>query len=545
LSLVAASLLLITIGNCLAAETARISINTSGAEGSSESNFSSISANGRYVAFSSNASNLVEGDTNGIRDIFIRDRFTSKTNLISVNSTGQQANADSWNASISADGKFVAFTSSAANLVSGDTNGFPDIFVRNLAAGTTARVSVDSAGLQSNLFSDSPSISADGLFVAFDSWASNLVLGDTNAQRDIFVRNLGNGTTSRISVDSAGQQVAGYSEGPAISADGRFVAFMSKGETLITSDTNGRPDIFVRDLITGVTTRVSVDSAGVEAGNWSQGASISGNGKVVAFASKANNLAANDTNGTWDAFVHNRATGKTTRVSVDSLGLEANSYTTEVSISADARTVAFYSPATNLVTGDSNGFADVFIYDLVSKKTIRTSISNTNLQSNGVSEAPALSADGRVVTYTSLATNLIPTDTNDSQDVFVRDRLVNNSKTADIALNVGNKPTSVQKGQTVSYTFSVTNNGPDIAGSVTLVDIISRGSVLKLTPSQGNCSNAAISVCHLGTLTVGASATLTVSIKANDNTLTQQLDASASPKDLKPLANNNATVITP
>lgn len=545
LPLIAISILPLPGGGCFAADTARISVNSNNVQGNSVSNFSSISADGRYVAFSSNASDLVAGDTNGVEDVFIRDRLTGQTSLVSVDSTGQQGDGDSWNAAISADGKFVAFTSSAANLASVDTNGFPDIFVRNLADGKTTRVSVDSVGVQGNHWSDSPSISADGLFVAFDSWSSNLVAGDTNVQRDIFVHNTDSGETVRVSVDSAGQQVAGYSEEPAISANGRFVAFMSKGETLVPEDLNGRPDIFVHDLIAGVTTRVSVNSAGGEAGNWNRAASISANGQIVAFASKAKNLVANDTNGTWDAFVHHRATGTTTRVSVDSSGLEANSYTVDVSISADGRTVAFYSPASNLVTGDSNGFADVYVHDLVSKKTVRTSVSDTNVQGDGVSEAPSLSADGRVVAYTSLATDLVAADTNNSQDVFIRDRLLNKSKTADIALIVSNKPASVQKGQTANYAFTVINNGPDSASAVTLINIIPRGSVLNITPSQGNCSKAAISVCHFGTLAVGASATLSVGIKANGNALTQQLSASAAPKDSASPFNNGTSVITP
>lgn len=531
---------------CFGAEISRASVNVSGVEGNIDSNFSSISADGRFLVFSSTASNLVDGDTNNVKDIFLRDVLTGQTQRVSVDSTGQQANSDSSNAVISADGKFVAFTSNASNLVAGDTNGFPDVFIRNLALGTTTRISVSSANLQANFPSDSAAISADGTYVAFDSWASNLVSNDTNGQRDIFLRNLENGTTERISLDSSGQEVAAYSEEPAISASGRFVAFMSKGETLITGDTNGRPDIFVRDRVTGTTTRVSVDSAGAEAGNWSQGASISADGKIVAFTSRAKNLTPTDTNGTWDAFIHNRITGETRRVSVDSANLEANSYTTFATVSPDGRTVAFESPASNLVANDTNGVTDVFVYDLLSKKTVRISQDITNVEGNGTSEAPALSADGRYITFTSNATNLVPNDTNNSQDVFVYDKKLLDAKTADIALAVTSKPDSVIQGQTATYTYNVTNNGPDNADALTLINIVSRGKIMNISSSQGFCSKTVMNFCRLGTLASGANLTVTVSIKAETgNNLTQQLSVNAAPFDPEPLLNNRIEIVTP
>lgn len=536
-------LLSMSISTCFSADMTRISISSINKQGNDVSNFSSISADGRYVTFSSYASNLIEGDTKGIRHIYLRDRLTDSTKLISVNWLGQQGNADSWNAVISADGRFVAFTSSASNLVSGDTNGVPDIFVRNLAEGTTIRASINSAGLQSNLDSDAPSISADGTFIAFDSWASNLVSDDTNDQRDIFVHDLENATTIRVSIDSAGQQVAGYSEGPSISADGRYVAFMSKGETLISGDTNGRPDIFVRDLKKGATTRVSIDSAGDEAGNWSRSAAISANGNLVAFTSKAK-LVPGDTNGTWDAYVHNRSTGETNLVSASSLAVGADSYTIEVTISADGSIAAFSSPSTNLVANDTNNVSDVFIHNLASKKTDRVSIGVPYLEGNGVSEAPALSADGRYITFTSDATNLVQADTNNAQDIFVHDRLLNKAKNADIAIAVNSKPDSVMKNQTSTYVFDITNNSGNSAENVSLINVISKGKVLSLSPSQGFCKKSAVTVCRFGTLAAGSSATLTALVQVSNKNLSQQLSVSASLIDPEPM-NNYLSVITP
>src|SRR6476661_2534745 len=181
---------------------------------------------------------------------------------VSVDSAGNQANGFSNAYSISANGRFVAFQSQASNLVPGDTNNKNDIFVRDLLTNTTTRVSVDSAGNPGNSPSNYSAISADGRFVAFQSYASNLVPGDTNNKNDIFVRDLSTNTTTRVSVNSAGIQGDENSFNPSISADGRFVAFSSAASNLVPGDTNNKQDIFVRDLSTNTITRVSVDSAG-------------------------------------------------------------------------------------------------------------------------------------------------------------------------------------------------------------------------------------------------------------------------------------------
>jgi Tol biopolymer transport system component len=199
------------------------------------------------VAFESLASNIVPGDTNNTRDIFVRDRLTNTTTRVSVDSAGNQANSRSVGSSISADGRFVAFHSDASNIVPGDTNGKRDIFVRDTLTNTTTRVSFDSAGNQANSESYYPSISADGRFVAFLSNASNIVPGDTNNRDDIFVRDTLTNTTTRVSVDSAGNQGNRSSFGASISADGRFVAFESLASNLV-EDTNDSYDIFVVDI---------------------------------------------------------------------------------------------------------------------------------------------------------------------------------------------------------------------------------------------------------------------------------------------------------
>jgi len=400
----------------------RVSVDSAGnqAIGSSFIDISSISANGRFVAFESKASNLVPGDTNNTYDIFVRDLSTNTTTLASVDSAGNQGNDASVNASISADGRFVAFRSFATNLVPGDTNNLSDIFVRDLLTNTTTHVSVDSAGNQQNDRSFTPSISGDGRFVTFSSFASNLVPGDTNNNEAIFVRDLSTNTTTLVSVSSSGDRANDYSEFPSISANGRFVAFRSFATNLVPGD-NNKGDIFVRDLLSNTTTLVSVSSNGDRANAFSSSGSISANGQFVAFSSRADNLVSDDTSFSGDIFVRDLSTNTTTRVSVDSAGNQGNRTSYIPSISADGRFVAFSSDASNLVPGDINNKKDIFVRDLSTNTTTRLSVDSTGNQGNSDSEFPSISANGEKVAFLSFATNLVPGDTNNSSDFFVAD----------------------------------------------------------------------------------------------------------------------------
>lgn len=535
-------------------ETIRVSIDSAGVEGNFASLLNpSISADGRYVAFSSIADNLVPLDTNSSSDIFVHDRLTGNTARASVNSSGVEGNGSSSNPSISDDGRYVAFGSSADNLVPEDTNGVFDIFVHDLTTGATSIVNISSAGVQAKDYSDFPAISADGRYVAFHSIASNLVREDTNGFYDVFVHDRLTGKTTRVSVDSEGLEGNSGSINASISPNGRYVAFMSAASNLVPGDANDVIDIFVHDRTTDQTTRVSVDSAGVEGNSSSVGSSISADGRYVAFESLADNLVPEDTNEAFDVFVHDLSAGATTRASVQSGGGQATQSggSGGTAISADGRFVAFTSSSPDLVPGDTNNMRDAFVHDLLNSQTTRVSLDSAGLEIGlGVFDDGddfsdvQLSADGRHVVFESNDPNIVPEDTNATTDIFVRDRLLDTSQNVDLQVAVTSQPDSVQNGEIGRYFFTVSNNGPDSADSVNLLDVVSEGKVWSLTPSQGDCSIAAVSVCRLGSLAPGESATVRTVFKAKGDPLTQQISVSASQKESDP-ATNSLTVSTP
>ncbi|MBI4200733.1 MAG: PD40 domain-containing protein, partial [Chloroflexi bacterium] len=367
------------------------------------------------------ASNLVAGDTNGW-DIFVRDRQTGETTRVSVSSAGIQGNQGSnFPGAISADGRFVAFHSTATNLAAVDTNDRSDVFVHDRQTGETTMVSVSTAGVQGNTTSNSPSISADGRFVAFYSFATNLVAGDTNMVGDIFVHDRQAGETTRASVSSGGAQANDSSGEPSISADGRFVAFWSQATNLVPGDTNGTADIFLRDWQGGATNIVSLSSSGAQGNGGSGGPSMSTDTRFIAFHSYASNLVAGDTNNVQDVFVHDRQTGATSRVSVSTAVVQGNQASVNPTISADGRFVAFGSYASNLVAGDTNNVQDVFVHDRQTGETTRASVSTAGAQGFNASGFPAISVDGRFVAFQSDSFNLVAGDTNGKSDIFVRD----------------------------------------------------------------------------------------------------------------------------
>jgi Tol biopolymer transport system component len=349
-----------------AGRTTRVSVAGDGTEADGDSRSPSVSTSGRILAFTSLATNLVDGDTNGVQDVFVHDRRSGQTRRVSVNSAGIEANAPGGVGgmlALSGDGGSIFFSSTADNLAAGDTNGEMDLFRHDLRSGETLRVSMGAGGVEADETSGHPSPSANGKIVAFTSLATNLVPDDANGEADVFVHDIRSGSTARVSVAAGGGDGDGSSGIPALSNDGRIVAFVSHATNLVAGDANGATDIFVRDLKAGVTTRVSVAGDGSEGNGDSFAVALSGNGRYVIFASEADNLVDADTNGESDVFVHDRKTGATIRVNVDGAGVQSTGRVgTSLALSTNGKLALFSSTAATLVAGDGNGVADLFLH---------------------------------------------------------------------------------------------------------------------------------------------------------------------------------------
>jgi Tol biopolymer transport system component len=390
-----------------------------------------INAGGRYVAFVSVAANLVPGDTNGRSDIFVFDRQAGTIERVSVSSSGVQANDHSFEPSISADGRYVAFESRANNLAPDDTNyHHASVFVHDRQSGTTELVP-GNAGSGDHA---QPSISATGRYVVLVSEPQ-----EDTPQIAVYDRETGR-LDEPVSLSSA--EVPGNNSSflPSISADGRYVAFQSYASNLVPHDTNGTYDFFVRDRQNGTTGRVSLNSAEAQANGASGFGVISASGRFVAFVSAASNLVPGDTNGADDVFVRDRQNGTTRRLSVSSGGTQANAESTIVrSITADGRYIVFVSSASNLVPNDTNGDRDVFLRDTKIGTTERVSLGPNGRQANGESFFGSISTDGRYVAFSTYASNLAVTDLNEADDVFIRERGGTNLLLSPRALNFANR----------------------------------------------------------------------------------------------------------
>jgi len=395
----------------------RMSTDSNGDEGSDRSFDSAISGDGRYTVFSSDASDLVANDLNSTADVFIKDALTGVTTRVSTDSSGLESDGDSFDPVISYDGGYVVFASTATNLVAGDGNASQDIFMKDIQTGMTTRISTGTAGLESNSLSELASVSSDGRYVAFRSFATNLGDGGSPVI-DVFLKDTQTDVTTFISSDSSGTAGDGNSFKPAISADGRFVAFTSNSTNLVTGDGNATADIFIKDTQTGETTRASTDSDGLESDGPSILPTISANGRYVVFESDATNLVASDGNNQSDIFVKDTETGITTRVSTDSNGLEGNARSEWPEISFSGRFVVFQTSANNLVPDDTNSATDILVKDVVTGVTTRVSTDGGGIEGDSFSFEPVISSDGQYVAFHSIATNLTSGDGNTVDDVF-------------------------------------------------------------------------------------------------------------------------------
>jgi len=406
----------------------RVSVSTAGVEGDGDSLWPQISADGRYVAFPSYATNFGEGDTNAAGDVFLRDRFSDTTEWVSVSYTpGESGTYSSGHSVITADGRYVAFISYASDLVSDDTNGTYDAFVWDRDTGLTELVSVSSTGDQSNAKCMDTAISGDGRYVAFSSVASNLVAGVANGKYQVYLHDRQLHTTEGLSLDGVGNpgnDDSGYRL-TFMNADGRYVVFESVASNLVPGATNGYRNVFVRDRQLDTTQCASVTPGGLPGDEDSDSPNISADGRYVVFASYADDLVSGDTNGYRDVFVRDLQDQVTEKVSVSSSEVQGDGDSGDwlLGISATGRYVSFTSAATNLVANDNNACNDVFLRDRVNGTTLLVSIDSIRGQGNAASAWSAISANGRFVAFRSEADNLVADDTNAHSDIFIRDML--------------------------------------------------------------------------------------------------------------------------
>jgi uncharacterized repeat protein (TIGR01451 family) len=540
--------------------TAPISVDPAGAIGNDSSvagdhlgDYGDMTPDGRFVVFASLASNLVPGDTNGVGDVFVRDRRTAVTERVSLGLKGAEGNGDSNFAgfstapSISDDGRYVAFKSDASNLVRGDRNGVTDVFVRDRVAGMTERISVDSAGNEAPGGGDDPSISPDGRYVAFETSGF-----DGDFAQDIYLRDRTAGTTTRISVSHDGSEVFGTSEDPAV-ANGPVVAFSSNASNLVADDGDSNVDVFVRDLsgATPVTERVSVSSDEQPANEFSSSRepAISADGRYVAFSSDAMNFTATPQTQLFsDVFVRDRQAGTTALASANASGGEADGQSEDPELSNDGRFVAFASFASDLVAGTSDPdgtlVRDAFVRDRTSGSTELVSVASNDADAtrdgfpDDVGAGP-ISADGLVTLLGTQADNLFAGDDNLRNDVYIRDR----RPATDLSLTKTDAPDPVAPRGTLAYTLVATNHGTNPAVGAGILDTLP-ADVTFVTASAG-CTHSGGKVdCDLGTLAPGASATVTIRVTPKrTGVITNTATAGSLVPDPDP-SNNTATTAT-
>jgi hypothetical protein len=387
-----------------------ISVSTGGGNPDNLAMKPSSSQDGRYIAYVSAATNLVSSDTNGQTDIFVRDRLNGTTTMLSVSSSGVQANGPSNRAQISANGRYVTFESTATNLVSGDTNAKSDIFVRDQVLNTTQLVSSSSAGVIGNDYSGEPDISADGKHVVFNSYATNLVSSPSITYNGVYVKNLSSGEVKLVSKSASGVAPNALINTPSISCEGRFIIFSSGANNLVSGDPNyplvkNKQRIYLVDMLNGGTLDYLTGTADK---SMSPG-QISCNGNYIPLVSAASNIVSGDTNLVNDTFLYDRINSSFERISISSTGTEGNgaNYGESMSVSNDGKFVTFASTATNMVSGDTNGKVDVFLRNRQAGTTEVISMNASSVLGDGDSLDAAISYDGRYVSYTSAATNLV------------------------------------------------------------------------------------------------------------------------------------------
>lgn len=527
--------------------TELVSQSSAGVQGDNDSELPAISSDGRYVAFVSFAENLVPGDTNQTADVFVRDRVLGTTERVSVSSSGRQSDGDSGllnlmgGPSISGDGRFVAFSSEGTNLVQGDRNNNADVFIRDRQTGTTTRVSVATGGAEANAGGTAPAISRDGRFVAFESFADNLA-PDNNFTGDIYLHDRQTGVTERISKSFDGGDSNSSSFAPTLNANGRFVYYTSFASNLVAGDNDeGSVDAYLLDRQTGQTEAISQSAEGFA---HSSAGGISGDGRFVTFTTQDTTFLSPDENGFFeDAFLVDRQTGARVLLSVNDAGEQGNDSTFAGAVSDDGNSALLVSRATNFA-GAPEAQENVYVRDRAAGTTRIVSVGNDGQPGDFPSPQATMTPDARVFAFMSRSSTFQP----ESQDFFASDIWVRDTRPqADLSVTKADSPDPVIAKSNVTYTVTVTNSGPTTATGVTLVDRLPEAVFVSATPTQGTCARNGkgqkdgVLTCDLGSLASNASATVTIVVTTSrDGTIVNTATVRANEPDAD-RADNTAT----
>jgi uncharacterized repeat protein (TIGR01451 family) len=511
-----------------------------GTKGDSDSTQASLSADGSMVAFDSFAMNLDPDDLDDVSDVYVKDLATGNLVLASTNDAGVKGDGSSSNASLAPGGTAVAFDSFATNLDPADTDGSPDVFLKDLASGGLALASISLEGVKGDGISIMPSLSADSAKVAFSSSSTNLDPSDTDGSFDIYVKDLSTGAIALASTSDDGTKGNGDSSEASLSADGTRVAFSSSSTNLDPADTSSDADVYVKDLVTGAITLASTADDGTKGDGNSSAPSLSANGSRVAFSSFATNLDPADGDVVEDVYVKDLITSDLVLVSTSDEGTKGDAGSGGASLSAAGAAVAFHSSASNLDPGHTDLSSDVYVKDLLT--------GDISLASSPDSFRPSLSANGAFVAFESSSTGLDPADTDTFADIYVRE-LGAPPIEADLEVTVTDTPDPVASGHFLTYVVTVTNHGGSGATGVTLVDVIDDAKLRSVTASQGTCTEdprlAAVD-CAIGSLSVDATATVEIVVRAvrpKSSPITNTATVSGNEPDPDP-TNNTAIATT-
>jgi hypothetical protein len=380
-----------------------------------------ISTDGRYIVFYLGAANLDSSDTDFNSDVYVYDQDSGSLKLVSRKSAsagGAKGNGNSSYPSISGDGCCVAFQSSAYNLVSEDPSSLDDVYVYDLNSDTVeliSRKSASAGGAKGNSYSNRPSISEDGRYVAFISLSTNLDSADTDGGYDVYVYDRVDDTVELVSRQSAvngGAKSNSASYDPVISGDGRYVSFYSTATNLDSADTDALSDIYIYDRDTDtleLASRQSASAGGAKGNNHSLVPSISKDGRYVSFQSAATNLDSTDTDALSDIYIYDRDTDVlelASRKSATAGGAKGNGSSFMPSINVDGRYVAFMSVSTNLDPADTDSIRDIYVYDRLTQTQSLMSKGASGVKGNSISDYPAISQDGTLLAFSSWSTNL-------------------------------------------------------------------------------------------------------------------------------------------